>query len=186
MDTEAILEILSKHKENVTKDRLLTDAFSGGMIAIISQMEKLPTIKSGMNKLGMTSLYEWFIPDTKKIIKQKAIQAGYLSLKQDPVLFFIPGLQSSQFYNNHIFDWASKLQKSWQLIRDELFCLLNQRTNQLLFQLSDYKTTATFKSGNWTSFYFYQSGEKIEENHRSCPITSALLESIPNLNRLGT
>jgi hypothetical protein len=54
------------------------------------------------------------------------------------------------------------------------------------WQESQYTGKILAEDGNWTSFYFYQAGNRVEENCKLCPNTIALLEKYVPINKLGT
>lgn len=79
------------------------------------------------------------------------------------------------------YEWSRKILASINIITAEL-----EKTRVSGWQESQYSGKIHAENGNWTSFYFYQVGDRITENHLLCPETSKLIDLIPNRNPLGT
>jgi len=64
-------------------------------VRVFAKISRLPTVANGMTKIGMAHLYEWFDLERRAVLKQSALEAGYLSANQAPSLLLIPGLTSN-------------------------------------------------------------------------------------------
>ncbi len=92
---------------------------------------------------------------------------------------YIEGLPSSPWYPSGIFDWVPLLEEKADAIRKEYEKV---RTLGEAHPEKDKLTDA----GNWNKVSFYQSGIKQEENCLACPVTTALIETIPGATIAGS
>ena len=84
---------------------------------------------------------------------------------------FLPGLPSSPWYEAEAFDWTKRLSRSFPEVRRELETMAAAGFRQHRAGLAG--------PGEWTVFYLYYVGRKVEANCLSCPVTTGLIESIP-------
>lgn len=79
------------------------------------------------------------------------------------------------------FPWAAELEKQWPVIRRELDAVLEDRDG--IPELVDFSPAQRYlaKEGHWKSFFLAVYGELPLENRRSCPETTRLLDTIPDL-----
>jgi len=84
-------------------------------------------------------------------------------------------------HDNKDFPFLKPFVDNWQAIRAEVDEILKYREAVPLFQdvSRDQKRIAV--GNNWRTFILYGFGTKLEKNCRQAPLTTRILESIPNL-----
>jgi beta-hydroxylase len=70
---------------------------------------------------------------------------------------------------------------NWQAIRDEVKLILKHREAIPVFQEVSPDQMRISKGANWRTFILYGFGEKLSKNCAQAPLTTKLLESVPNL-----
>lgn len=104
---------------------------------------------------------------------------------QQPTKLYFPGLPHIQFYNPSMFEWAKDLEAKTSLIRDELLAVLeaDQAFAPYLPKEQDgqphLRSTPLQGSLDWSAFYIWKDGARIEENAARCPVTTAAMEAVP-------
>jgi ornithine lipid ester-linked acyl 2-hydroxylase len=83
--------------------------------------------------------------------------------------------------DNRHFPYLEPLTANWQAIRDEVREILRHREAVPTFQEVSRDQKRIAKDDNWRTFILYGFGMKAEKNCRQAPLTSRLLEQIPNL-----
>jgi beta-hydroxylase len=83
--------------------------------------------------------------------------------------------------DNRHFPYLEPLCENWQAIRDEVRAILKHRDAVPLFQEVSTDQKRIARDTSWRTFILYGFGLKAEKNCRQAPVTSALLEQIPNL-----
>ncbi len=79
------------------------------------------------------------------------------------------------------FPWTQLLRENWQAIRDEAIGAALERESPSLASISpDHRAIAPV--GKWRSFFLWGYGYCVEENLERCPVTTATVAQIPNLN----
>jgi len=105
---------------------------------------------------------------------------------------FFPGLSTKPWYDATEFEWAQRLEASFEMVRDEVATV--RKSNLISGDASqgDGSAAATRAhpddipvEGQWDVFYFHVIGRRHEQNHVLCPQTSALLDSISDLCACG-
>ncbi|MEB3338353.1 MAG: aspartyl/asparaginyl beta-hydroxylase domain-containing protein [Leptolyngbyaceae bacterium] len=81
------------------------------------------------------------------------------------------------FYNCEQFDFVSKLESNWQIIRDELTHLREK-------DFIPWPERYLYGKG-WNTFGLYAFGVKVGKNCTLCPETTKLVEQIPDLTSAG-
>ena len=131
-------------------------------------LDALPTVQRGMQALGITSVFDVL---AKPVAKKPS---PYTHPLQTPPLF-IPGVPAHAFYDASQFDFTERLEAAYPQIRAELENVLaNQREK---FQM--YRGGQGNKHEGWNSFYLYLFGKRNEDFAKLCPVTTAVLDSIP-------
>jgi len=93
---------------------------------------------------------------------------------------------SSLVSNNPLLDvrdfpWTQHLRENWQAIRDEATAAALGNNSPSLASISpDHRAIAPVDK--WRSFFLWGYGYCVEENLERCPVTSATVARIPNLN----
>jgi len=155
-------------------------------IEFVAKLSCLPTIANGMRKIGMEHLYEWLDFERRSVLKNLALEAGYISKDQVPTLLLFPGLSSNPevFYDPNKFSWTKILMENRDQIIAEL--PLNRDLDiQPGWQESIYEGKTFTNTGSWMSYYLFQAGTPIPENQQRCPTLMRVLKYIP-YNWLGT
>lgn len=79
------------------------------------------------------------------------------------------------------FAWTQHLRDNWQAIRDEAIAAALGNNSPSLSSISpDHRAIAPVNM--WRSFFLWGYGYRIEENIAACPVTTATVAKIPNLN----
>jgi aspartate beta-hydroxylase len=138
----------------------------------IEQMETLPTIRRGLDALGMRSMLEWeFSAD--EIARTRS---PFTHPMQRPTLFH-PGVRAQMFHEPP--SWIGRLEAAQPAIREELHGALAARSG---FQ--PYRPNEA-SGGGWNLLYLHAGGGLVEGTTERFPRTVALLESIPRFRRIG-
>lgn len=90
---------------------------------------------------------------------------------------YFPGLTARPVHDSKDFPWTAKLEAAFPTIRDEA---LRARARARKHQQQDLVGT-----GGWDVLYFYSAGRKVDDGHRACPETAAILASIPGVGAAG-
>lgn len=103
---------------------------------------------------------------------------------QQPTRYYFPGLPQIQFYDTADFDWVPALEAKTAEIQRELKGVLADHSAFRPY-LERNDSQPNVKSHNlvgnedWSAFYLWKDGERIEENCARCPVTAAAFENIP-------
>jgi beta-hydroxylase len=79
------------------------------------------------------------------------------------------------------FPFLKPFPENWQAIRDEVREILKHREAVPLFQEVSPDQMRISKGANWRTFILFGFGTKLEKNCRQAPLTTKLLEQVPNL-----
>jgi beta-hydroxylase len=79
------------------------------------------------------------------------------------------------------FAYLKTFPENWQGIRDEVKEILKHREAVPLFQEVSPDQMRISKGANWRTFILFGFGTKLEKNCRQAPLTTKLLEQVPNL-----
>ncbi len=110
-----------------------------------------------------------------------------LDPRQRPTFLFFPGLNDAPYHDPFLQPWAKRLQDHWGELRREAAELLEEDTRLRSFldfpegsKREEYvsRTGAADAPPAWDAFFFYRHGERYDDNHKRCPATSAVLDSI--------
>lgn len=85
---------------------------------------------------------------------------------------YFPGLSAKPWHDPAAFSWIATLEESAQTIKDEF--VRNVSPGELYS-----KTSGLNDTGQWSLFYLYLHGRRVEENCRRCPETVRAVESLP-------
>lgn len=139
---------------------------------ILLEVERLPTVRRGLEALQISSLFE--VPHRAV----HRIPSPYTHKLQTPA-YFLPGIPARTFYDPQEFEWAAPLQSAYPTIKRELLALLAQDGAGFKAYMTEVQQRIT----GWNTFNFFFYGRKFEENCARCPETTALLESLPRFER---
>jgi beta-hydroxylase len=107
----------------------------------------------------------------RRLVKRLGKTMARQSLVGDPAVF-----------DTSVLPWTARLEASWRPIRAELDRLLEYREHIPPFQEISPDQTRIATDTRWRTFIFYGFGHKAPKSCASCPVTTRLLESIPNLH----
>lgn len=104
---------------------------------------------------------------------------------QEPRRYYFPGLPQIQFYDPGAFDWVPDLEAKTPVIQNELRAVLAE--DQASFRPYIERTSGhlgardhhLLDNTDWSAFYLWKDGRKVEENCARCPATTAALEQVP-------
>jgi len=112
----------------------------------------------------------------KKVPVQDELQKGCPEI--------IPGLRAYPWWDTKEFEWISKLEENYEVIRDELLSLRNQKGFQPYrgpswisnIKAKDGVGSVSTDSGDWNVFYLFLHDMKFDENCKKCPKTVEIIE----------
>jgi len=118
--------------------------------------------------------------------------AGYLGerdatpadARQKPKFFYFPDLPSVPYLDPFLQDWAGQLAAATGDIRTEALQVWQEDQNFPDFlEFAAGEKKSDYLQGNgarpaWEAFFFYRHGQRFDDNHVRCPVTSQVLESI--------
>ena len=104
---------------------------------------------------------------------------------QEPRRYYFPGLPQIQFYDPAAFDWVPELEARTPDIQSELRAVLAE--DQASFRPYIERTSGhlggqdhhLLDNTDWSAFYLWKDGAKVEANCARCPVTTAALERVP-------
>ena len=103
---------------------------------------------------------------------------------QQPRFHYFPGLPQIQFYERGDFPWLREVESATDAIRGELLEVLKQEgafTPYVEPQAMRHAPDAygLLNNPDWSAFYLWKSGRRVEENLARCPRTAAALDGAP-------
>ncbi len=100
-----------------------------------------------------------------------------------PKGFYAEGLEERPWFEREEFDWVEKMEAHFGKIRQEVVSRLDTEADLIPYLRAGqvYEGDLQKLAGNkdWGALYFFDSGKKVEENHRRFPYTSKVLEDLP-------
>jgi aspartyl/asparaginyl beta-hydroxylase (cupin superfamily) len=189
-----------QHAAGRTQDA--SRAYSGALQAIQMSGSQVPAalrhgVQRAQSRLGeYAGGYEAFIESelpkaarSKRFDQSVDILLGKSGIYlQQPTKYYFPGLPQIQFYDTSGFDWVPGLEDKTAQIQHELLGVLADHSAfrpYLERQDSQPNVRSHHLVGNddWSAFYLWKDGERVEENCARCPVTAAAFDNIP-LDRL--
>lgn len=104
---------------------------------------------------------------------------------QQPVMLHFPQLPAIQFYDEAEFPWLKDLEASTAAVERELDVLLREPEPGFRPYLNHpdgvplNETAPLNKSLDWSAYFFWDDGKRIDTHCKQCPRTAALLETMP-------
>ncbi len=95
----------------------------------------------------------------------------------DAAALGFPGLEARPWYRTGDFPCIASIEAAYPSIRDELMQLREGRGFQ--------PETEVERLGSWNVYFLYELGVKNAKNCAACPRTTALIESIPEIQKQG-
>ncbi len=104
--------------------------------------------------------------------------------RQRPKFLWVPGLPETPFLDPFLVPWAARLRDAFPEIQREALELHQSREPIPSFidfdpgeRMGEYLGGLSEKPA-WDAFFFFRRGRRFDDNHRRCPVTSAVLESL--------
>jgi aspartate beta-hydroxylase len=103
---------------------------------------------------------------------------------QQPLLYYFPELPQVQFYDRARFPWLDRLEAATADIRQELLAVMGQPEAFAPYVQGDPSRPMLAQGGlrdnpDWSAFYLWKNGQRVEANAARCPRTMAALEGAP-------
>jgi aspartate beta-hydroxylase len=103
---------------------------------------------------------------------------------QQPVMLHFPRLPAIQFYDEDEFPWLRDLEAATDVVEGELNALLDERRGFRPYlnhpdgvPLNDMANLN--RSTDWSAYFLWDDGKRIDEHCAACPQTAALLQTLP-------
>lgn len=90
--------------------------------------------------------------------------------------YYFPGLTAKPLHDSLDFSWAAKLEAAFPIIKAEVIEARNRAHKHQQNLVG---------TGNWNVLYLYSVGRRVEDGHKLCPETAAILGSIPGVGEAG-
>jgi ornithine lipid ester-linked acyl 2-hydroxylase len=114
--------------------------------------------------------------------RQLFIDAGEKIIRQlEKLITQFSIIDNTAFFDLNQFEWTTKLEENWTIIRSELEEVVKHREDLPNFQDISPDQKNISDDDLWKTFFFYGYGNKIEKNCQRCPQTTSLIESIPGM-----
>ncbi|MYM35581.1 hypothetical protein GTP38_14695 [Duganella sp. FT94W] len=103
---------------------------------------------------------------------------------QQPRLYYFPGLPHTQFFERTDLPWLDQVEASTDEIRAELLEVMHDHDAFEPYIKPDpalpvVKRNGLYNNRDWSAFYLWKNGERIEQNAARCPKTLAALAGVP-------
>jgi aspartyl/asparaginyl beta-hydroxylase (cupin superfamily) len=110
---------------------------------------------------------------------------------QQPVMLHFPQLPAIQFYDDDQFPWLKDLEAATGTITRELTALLDASAPGFRPYMNHpdgvplNESAALNRSPDWSAYFFWDDGRRVDANCDRCPQTAAVLETMPLANVPG-
>ncbi len=104
---------------------------------------------------------------------------------QQPVMLNFPRLPAIQFYDDDQFPWMAELEAKADAIEREITGLLRERAPGFrpYIDMPDNvplnETAALNHSPDWSAYFLWDDGKRIDDHCKRCPQTAAALDTLP-------
>jgi tetratricopeptide (TPR) repeat protein len=103
---------------------------------------------------------------------------------QQPTKYYFPALPQIQFYDRTAFAWAEGLEARTPAIQQELRNVLADHAAFRPYLERDesrphVKSHDLVGNDDWSAFYLWKDGARVEENCARCPVTAAAFDELP-------
>lgn len=105
--------------------------------------------------------------------------------RQQPKFFWMPGLPAMPFFDSGQFSWYPALEAATPDIRQELQSVLQSNAALTPFlQIDANQADNDYLGGDpqsrsWDAFFFHRHGQRFEDSHSRCVLTSQALTNVP-------
>lgn len=161
-----------------------------GFLESYKNLEKLPTVRSAMNHLGMRSIFDYYWRYDRLLARK----TPYVQKYQRPYIF-IPGPRGSAFFSKSIIpETVSILEKNFSTIRDEYLAACEPQNRVFKNYINesglDFDPMSQeedhghlrYSRGDWQVIFFWRGGIEDPYADQICPKTKAILKTIPDLD----
>ena len=90
-------------------------------------------------------------------------------------------VENRPFLKNDEFPFLKMFEDNWETIAAEARAILSNRDEIPAFQEISPDQDKIAKGKNWRTFFLYGFGEKLNKNCSQAPVTTSLLEKVPNI-----
>lgn len=114
-----------------------------------------------------------------------SIPADYPDPRQKPSFLYFPDIPCQPWFERSLFPWYEEFESHAPAIRRELDGVLDDETAFSAFLKAgpDANTEEHLSNSRgpakWDGYFFYDHGDRFEDNCRRCPSTAAALDSVP-------
>lgn len=104
---------------------------------------------------------------------------------QQPVMLNFPRLPAIQFYDDDQFPWMAELEAKTDAIEHELAALLKESAPGFrpYVDMPDNvplnETAALNRSPDWSAYFFWDDGKRVDDHCKRCPQTASVLDAMP-------
>lgn len=105
--------------------------------------------------------------------------------RQEPVMLNFPRLPAIQFYDDDQFPWIKELESKTGAIESELNALLKESAPEFrpYMDMPDNvplnETASLNHSSDWSAYFLWDDGVRIDAHCKRCPNTASVLEAMP-------
>ncbi|MDX1636727.1 MAG: aspartyl/asparaginyl beta-hydroxylase domain-containing protein [Balneolaceae bacterium] len=116
-------------------------------------------------------------------VKRKLVKdwGGKLLWSIEKVMEKYSEVPTTPFLDPELFAWTGRLEENWQVMREELDQILENKDFIPNFQDISSDQKAITSDDNWKTYFLYGFGYKAELNCSRCPQTTELVESVPGM-----
>lgn len=110
---------------------------------------------------------------------------------QQPVMLNFPRLPAIQFYDEAEFPWLPDLEAGTEAVATEVQSVLNNRSGDFRPYLNHpdgvplNETASLNRSADWSAYFLWDDGARVDDHCKQCPQTTTLLDSLPLVNIPG-
>ncbi len=103
---------------------------------------------------------------------------------QQPTRYYFPGLPQIEVYPRSAFPWAAALEAKTQVIREELLRVMAEDMAFEPYLPADdgrqhLRSHRLVGNPDWSAFFLWKDGARVEANCARCPATAAAIEKVP-------
>jgi aspartate beta-hydroxylase len=103
--------------------------------------------------------------------------------RQQPTLFYFPGLPPSAYLDRRLFPWIDAFEACTASIREELLKLLPSDAGRERVFLNEEIERVNLRGidakPSWNGYYFFRHGSRRDDNCAACPATAAAIDRLP-------
>jgi aspartate beta-hydroxylase len=124
---------------------------------------------------------------SSRLVQSLQILSGAVQAEmalQRPTQQYLPGLPQQAWYDAQAYDWVQGVEAQTDAIREELLSVLQDDAAFKPYIEGDTHGPARNYQGllnnpAWSAFYLWRDGQPVAENIARCPVTAAVLATVP-------